>query len=49
MSSHLDGALRHDAIELKKLDKQAVKLVLEGNIEELFETLQKHMDLKKKI
>jgi len=49
MSSHLDGVLRQDAIELKKLDKQAVKLVLEWNIEELFETLQKYMDLKKKI
>lgn len=45
----LDAVLTQDAINLKKLDRLAVKLVLEWNIEELFKTLQDFVDLKKKI
>ena len=41
--------LTQDAINLKKLDQLAVKLFLEWKIEELFQTLQEFMDLKKKI
>jgi hypothetical protein len=49
MFSPLDGTLLRDAIELKNLDKQAVKLVLEWDSKNLSKILQNFMDLKRKI
>lgn len=49
MSMTADSILSQDALNLKNLDKLAIKWVLEWNIEELMKTLKEFMRLKKKI
>jgi len=49
MESTIASELAKDAIELNKLDRTIVRLILEWNVEELFEKIQEFVDLKKKI
>ena len=49
MKASIEGQITQDALELIKLNRMVVKFVVEWNIEELFSSLDRYIQVKKKI